>query len=187
MYGWLHANLVCWWLLRNGRRRRRSRWSLWERKRQNYLLFQTNNAIFLTTTYSQSPSTYSMQIDHYSSVHVQYRISKEYPNNQGDTISYSGRKLHNSTHRRACRVRCRGSRRRSRTGAALDGLYIVHTYIQHQRRSVWRYSMTVIEDSSTITLLLPSLQQKVLPVAEWNRGRIHTIIRKIVTKITRFQ
>ena len=117
-----------------------------------------------------------MHVDHYSSEHVNYRTSKKDPNNQGDTIRYSGRTVHNSTNRRARKVRCRGwrRRRRSRTGAALDGLYLVHTYIQHQRRSViWCFSMTVIEDSSTITLLLlPSLQQKVSPVAEQKRGHI---------------
>ena len=125
MYGWLHAKLVCWWLLRNGRRRHRSRRSLLNRKRQNNKMFKTNKAISLTTTYIQSSSTNYMQIDHYSSEYVQYRTSKEDPNNQGDTISYSGWTVHNSTNRRARRVRCRGWRKRrrrgSRTEATLDG------------------------------------------------------------------
>ncbi len=49
--------------------------------------------------------------------------------------------------------------------------------------------MTVIEESSTITLLLvPSLQQKVSPVAEQNRGHIHTITEyTIIKKYSCFQ
>ena len=43
----------------------------------------------------------------------------------------------------------------------------IHTYNIRGGRSVWHYSMTVIEDSSTIKLpCLPSLRQKVSPVAE---------------------
>ena len=87
---------------------------------------RANIASSLTTTYRQSPSINNIHVDDYSSVHVNYRTSKEDPNDQGDTMSYSGRTVHNSTNRRAHRVRCRGwkrrRRRRSHTGAAPDGL-----------------------------------------------------------------